>query len=760
MSSKDFQKICRFCQNNMIGLITGFLLSVVVISMVLPMVLLEFEPNESLVEMEGNSNLAQWRASRRLGGAEPAAPATARTPPLQPPAQLGGQLPGGAQGATAKPLCECSYLEHTDIKGGDLYSIQTPSKEECCDGCQKEKQCSGWTLDGGICYLKDIQALTQYGSLPANMKWGLWSGKSCKNQLATQQQAPAVTNEAQSVDSGIWKAFVADDDCVCQLEMNVDFFGGDIRALPLESPEECCAACNQDPVCFSFTYADTMCYFKKAGVKSQYKQNLVSGHSCKPTPEPTPAPPPPDREHAQTSVKLALKHAWDGYADTCFGQDELKPISRACGNWLGAGLTIIDSMSTLWIMNLTEDFTRAKDWIAKELRFDFSKDISFFETVIRILGGLLSAYDLTGEKVFVDKAEQLAESLMPAFHPKTGMTYGKINLQTGSAKNPSWSHASVLAEVGTIQMEYFALSRHTGIPKWRRLAQRIVDHLEEIKETSSIVGLYPLFINTDSGRFKNQKFSFGGCGDSFYEYLLKVWLLTGKKNTQFRDMYVESINAMIDHMLETSSEGFMYLPSIDRAVKKREMEHLTCFAAGMLALGAASGATDQATGKKHMQVAEELARTCYESYNRQASGIGPESSRFEPSFHARDAAYHMRPETVESLFYLWRITKDQKYRDWGWQIFVSIERWCKRDVGYSGIKDVRIGQGAPLLDKQESFFLAETMKYLYLLFSDDSVLPLMGLDDGKPGFENSKFWVLNTEAHPILAWDASEDTVK
>lgn len=97
--------------------------------------------------------------------------------------------------------------------------------------------------------------------------------------------------------------------------------------------------------------------------------------------------------------------------------------------------------------------------------------------------------------------------------------------------------------------------------------------------------------------------------------------------------------------------------------------------------------------------------------------------------------YILRPEVIESYFYLWRLTKDPKYREWGWEVVQALERHCRVEGGYTGIKNVYQTDSAKD-DVQQSFFLAETLKYLFLLFSDDSLLPL-------------DQWVLNTEAHPL-----------
>lgn len=696
----------------------------------------------------------------------------------------------------------CSFFPDTDFLGGDLLNMPAKSKDQCCDFCHSSMSCKHFTFFDGYCFLKGANVQQKTASLH-------WGGKSCGNTSwklpfasnsnsdsgsssgsssggtgsVTKIVSPSNSGSSSSSSSNAAKekqrypftpdmkfggggggGFLASltslfsssfsDHSCCSKEDDIDFSGGDLEFERVDSWERCCETCSGDKRCKTWSFVDGICYLKHSKISKTSKSGVISGVTCQ-LESPTPLPPPlPERENPQEAIRNAMKHAWDGYANLCFGQDELKPLSETCGNWLGSGLTIIDAMSTLHLMNLTEEFTRAKNWLAQDLKFDYEKDISFFETVIRIMGGLLSAYDFTREIVFLQKAHQLADALMPAFDSASGLPWGKINMATKAHSNPTWSgRASVLAEIGTIQLEYFALSHHLNDSKYENLAQHIVDLLQ--KSDMKHKGLYPLFLDTNSGRYKNQKLSFGGCGDSFYEYLLKVWLQTNRTKVQYQTMYVESINAMIQHMLKKSSQGYWYLPSFTSMGSfKPEMEHLTCFTPGMMALGSVSGIMDQATAARHMQVAQDLVWTCYQSYQIQNTGVGPESSSFEPNFRAKDAAYNMRPETIESLFYLWRITKDPKYRDWGWNIFVALERWCRRPVGYSGIVDVRAVDTGHAIDRQESFFLAETLKYLYLLFSDDEDLPLMGIDDLKPNASRAgPYWIFNTEAHPLRAWN-------
>jgi len=301
------------------------------------------------------------------------------------------------------------------------------------------------------------------------------------------------------------------------------------------------------------------------------------------------------------------------------------------------------------------------------------------------------------------------------------------------------------------------LGNRLGNDSYSKKAQHIIDHLDHLNKNPA--GLYPLFIDPNSGNFANQKISFGGCGDSFYEYLLKVWLLTGRTNKQYKKMYCEAMEGMIKVMLTANSKGMMYIPTFEGS-RRTEMEHLTCFAPGMIALGSVSGILDSAEEeKKHLKIAKSLAYSCYMMYQGTATKLGPENANFmgsgEHGISTNIASYHLRPETVESIFYLWRVTNETKYRDWAWQIFIALEKHCRMKHGYSGIRNVEdgnnINQNSNRLDKMESFYLAETLKYMLLLFEEEDILPLAGIDDNR-GLISGDFYVFNTEAHPIKAW--------
>jgi hypothetical protein len=221
------------------------------------------------------------------------------------------------------------------------------------------------------------------------------------------------------------------------------------------------------------------------------------------------------------AVVASFKHAYNAYERRCFGRDELHPISQTCSDWIGAGLTIVDALSTMLVMGpeLAPEVERAREWISKEQRFDkMSVGVSFFETVIRVLGGLISAHDLTGgqgaDAVYLRQAIDLADRMMPAFNTPQGLPTSQVNLVTGQTGQYGWTGgANLLAEIATIQMEFSALSERTGDPKYGLAAQKPIDLLDRLNPPD---GLYPIYINPNQGTFQPSKITLGAMGDSAY----------------------------------------------------------------------------------------------------------------------------------------------------------------------------------------------------------------------------------------------------
>lgn len=453
--------------------------------------------------------------------------------------------------------------------------------------------------------------------------------------------------------------------------------------------------------------------------------------------------PNPDVRKKRDHVKEMMKHAWDGYVKYAWGKNEVRPISlrghsASIFGSASMGATIVDALDTLYIMEMTDEYNKARDWVAENLDFGkMSGDVSVFETNIRYVGGLLSAYALTGDDMFREKALHVAEKLTPAFKSPTGIPFALINMRTGSSKNYGWASggSSILSEFGTLHMEFAYLSDITGDQTFKNLVEKI---REVIQNTPRPKKLYPNYLNPKSGKWGQQHTSMGALGDSFYEYLLKEWLRSGKIDTIAKEMFDEAATDVENELVQTSNSGLTYFAEQKFGRLEHKMDHLACFGGGMYALAAHEEKDENSA--RWMDIAKGITNTCHESYDRSDTKLGPEAFRFTDAVEARalkanERYYILRPETFESYFILWRLTHDQKYRDWGWEAIEALEKHCKASGGYTGIKNVYSTESAKD-DVQQSFFLAESLKYLYLLFSDDDLISL-------------DHWVLNTEAHPL-----------
>ncbi|XP_055841507.1 mannosyl-oligosaccharide alpha-1,2-mannosidase IA isoform X2 [Episyrphus balteatus] len=448
-------------------------------------------------------------------------------------------------------------------------------------------------------------------------------------------------------------------------------------------------------------------------------------------------------EEKRMKVKEMMIHAWQNYKLYAWGKNELRPLSQRAhsGSIFGSydlGATIVDGLDTLYLMGLEKEYREGRDWIERKFSLDnISADLSVFETNIRFVGGLLTLYAFTGDPMYKEKAQHIADKLLPAFQTPTGIPYALVNVKTGMSKNYGWASggSSILSEFGTLHLEFSYLSDITGNPLYRERVQTIRQVLKEIEKPK---GLYPNYLNPKTGKWGQLHMSLGALGDSFYEYLLKAWLQSGQTDEEARQMFDEAMTAIIQRMVMTSPSGLTYVTDMKFDRPENKMDHLACFAGGLFALGANTRQNEHT--EKFMEVGRGLTNTCHESYIRTPTKLGPEAFRFGEAAEARalksqEKYYILRPETFESYFILWRLTHDQKYRDWGWEAVEALEKHCRTPHGYSGLKNVY--QDIPQKDDvQQSFFLAETLKYLYLLFSDDSLLPL---DE----------WVFNTEAHPL-----------
>eukprot|EP00759_Apiculatamorpha_spiralis_P002225 PhF_6_TR10823/c0_g1_i1/m.17462/K01230/MAN1; mannosyl-oligosaccharide alpha-1,2-mannosidase len=456
------------------------------------------------------------------------------------------------------------------------------------------------------------------------------------------------------------------------------------------------------------------------------------------------------------AIKAEMAHSWKAYEKYAFGHDELMPVSKDFKDWAneGIGLTLIDAIDTLYIMGLQREYLDARRWI--DTKFDIRKDgaISVFECTIRIVGGLMGIYALTNDPLYVKKATKVYEALEPAFQTTSGIPWAIMNPVTGEMGNQGWARGmNVLSEFGSLQLEYNYLALESGKPNIRRHTDNIMELLRKAEEREAEQGLFPVYFQPDLGHFTQSMSTMGGMSDSYYEYLLKQWIQSGHKHPFAKDMYTRAMEGMKKLLVQKNDKYTFLVQRLGDATRYR-MDHLSCFVPGMLILGLMHNVTTVAvTVNETFKLAKDLLATCIHMYEFTATGLSPEDVSFDDAEMMTGIKHNMlRPEVVESIFYMWRYTHDEYYRKIGWKIFQSFVKYCRVSAGgYSGYRNVLIAHwedamkldteedSSPYTNVMESFWLAETLKYFYLLFSEDKVIDLQK-------------YVFNTEAHPFPIW--------
>lgn len=404
-------------------------------------------------------------------------------------------------------------------------------------------------------------------------------------------------------------------------------------------------------------------------------------------------------------------------------------------------LTLIDSLDTLAVMGNFSEFRRVVDILTKNTNFDSDINVSVFETNIRIVGGLISAH-LLSHKAGVDLepgwpcngpllrlAEDVAKRLLPAFDTKTGMNYGTVNLKHGVP--PGETSVTCTAGIGTFILEFGALSRLTGDPIYEEVA---LNALYALYNHRSPIGLFGNHIDVQTGRWTAQDAGIGAGVDSYYEYLVKGSLMLNRP--ELMQMFNEgrkSIDKYLKrddwHIWVSMNKGQVTLPVF---------QSLEAYWPGVLSLFGDTSAAMKTLHNYH-SVWKQYG-FLPEFYNIPSSEAG-----------ANRENYPLRPELIESVMYLYRATGDPYLLQVGEDILRSIQT-AKTPCGYATIKNVRDHRKE---DRMESFFLAETTKYLYLLFDADNFLN----NDGSVGtvIETSNGecvidaggYIFNTEAHPF-----------
>lgn len=483
------------------------------------------------------------------------------------------------------------------------------------------------------------------------------------------------------------------------------------------------------------------------------------------------------------AVKSSFEHSWAGYKAHAWMQDELSPLdggsAQAFGGWAA---TLVDTLDTLWIMGMKDEFDEAVD-AAKDIDFNSTSEsmLNVFETTIRYLGGFLGAYDLTGGKypVLLQKATEVGDLLYCAFDTPNRMPVTKWYWQQAlEGAQQTAGTATLIAEIGSLTLEFTRLSQLTGNLKYYDAVKRILDEFEKSQSDTSLPGLWPTIMNAHDVTFQDNSYTLSSMADSWYEYLPKQHILLGGRDDedQLKNMYDFAMTTAINNIFfqpmvpdnkDILVSGAVTVDSNTRTRLSPEGQHLGCYAGGMVAIGAKIFDKSE-----QMNTARKLVDGCIWAYDNMPSGIMPEQffmvpcemnsdcqwdeKKWEAAVLERaqageddsprndaqllnrtirekmlpkgfseilDSRYLLRPEAIESVFVLYRMTGETDLLDSAWRMFTNIERNTRTEYGNAMISDVKVDRSAKE-NKMESFWMAETLKYFYLIFSEPNVVSL------------------------------------
>jgi mannosyl-oligosaccharide alpha-1,2-mannosidase len=424
-----------------------------------------------------------------------------------------------------------------------------------------------------------------------------------------------------------------------------------------------------------------------------------SGSAGVPDPRPEIAPPASWREVAE-DVRRETRFAWRSYVDKAFGHDQIKPVSGGFEEFFvdghPMGLTIVEALDTLWLMELDRELEQGLAWVRRNLRFDVDASFQVFETNIRMLGGLLSGYHCTGERRLLELAEDIGERLLVAFTKSpTGIPYRFVNPRTGAVSGPETN----LAETGTYITEFGYLSRLTGDRRFYDAAKRA---FQVTFERRTPLDLLPYAIHAETGQFLNRTATIGPPADSFYEYLFDGWALFG--DADLKHWYDVLTAAIVAHQPDTV-DGRLWFAQVDAytgQVVSRTQSELASFYAGLLGQ---SGDVPR-------------GRAYHDSWSavQDRYGVLPEGIDYT-TLAATSKGNQLRPEFADSAFTLWLVTRDEVFRRRAYTHYQQMKSTSRVRFGYTILADVTtnpVTQG----DFCPGYWWSEQLKYYWLIFGD------------------------------------------
>ena len=408
----------------------------------------------------------------------------------------------------------------------------------------------------------------------------------------------------------------------------------------------------------------------------------------------------PDWRALGEDVKRETRWAWRQYREHAWGKDQIKPVSGGSESFPlknhHLGLSLIEALDTLWIMGLDDEFNDGVEWVKRNLDFDVDGEVSVFETSIRLVGGLLSAYHACGDPALLAKARDCADRLLPSFNASPlGIPHRFVNLRTGALRGRETNPA----ETGTFIPEFGFVSRATGDDRYRAAAKRA---LVSMFDRRSNIGLLADSMDCMTGEWKSRRATIGPPSDSYYEYLWDGWDLLGDRDCL--RMYRTCTAAVLKYQPQRIG-GQLWFVDVDFETGKRinwEQDELSSFYGGLLAQGG--------------EAREGAAYTRSWAAVQKRFGILPEEYD-AASGKVLSATNSLRPELADAAFNHWLVDRREEWRHIVRDHYLAMKRWNKARYGYADLADVT---ASPKLqsDHCPGYWWSEQMKYYYLIFAD------------------------------------------
>ncbi len=397
-------------------------------------------------------------------------------------------------------------------------------------------------------------------------------------------------------------------------------------------------------------------------------------------------------------VRQEFLTAWTAYRRLTWGRDELRPVSGTGSEFFisgtPVGLSIVESLGTMYLMELDGEYAAAVNWINANLNFDRNASVHVFEIIIRMLGGLLSGYHASGDAVLLNRARDLADRLMPAFNSPTGAPYQFVNLRTGAVSG----NQVPLAEVGSNITEMGFLSQLTGDPKYFNAAKRALKAAYDRRSSLNLVGTT---LNVDSGAWTDATARVDPPVDSYFEYLWDAYQFFG--DTEIRGWY-QTLTSAILSRLATTINGRLWFRQVNMntgAQVGTNQSELTAFYAGLLAQG----------GNLSQGESYHTSWTAVLGQNK----LPPEAVNTS-TLAALSNAYQLRPEYVDSALFLWLLTGNEVYRTRAQDMWTRQKTHCKVANGYTIVNNMTTNPTTKG-DLTPGYWFAENMKYYYLMWA-------------------------------------------